>query len=199
MVASSRLAGMRSPGRKSPAWTRARNWSRSWMYSGTWLCGWRWSGSIVSHPRPILPDIGLFQEPICLLASALGPAYNQAVDAAADVAQVGFVAAVEFANGAAGVPDFAKGLADGFPVHIAITEVHPFVAIFFALEVFQVHLDDALPQRASPVLRISVKHHIADVEPRLDPRTLKLLDVCSHLQRTQQKFVPDFFDGNHNF
>src|SRR5712671_4694276 len=36
------------------------------MYSGTWLCGWRWSGSIVSHLRPILPDIGLAQEPICL-------------------------------------------------------------------------------------------------------------------------------------
>src|SRR5713226_5790308 len=70
MVASSRLAGMRSPGRKSPACTRARNWSRSWMYSGTWLCGWRWSGSIVSHLRPILPDIGLPQEPICLPAGA---------------------------------------------------------------------------------------------------------------------------------
>src|SRR6267142_4698808 len=36
------------------------------MYSGTCLCGWRWSGSIVSHLRPILPDIGLLQEPICL-------------------------------------------------------------------------------------------------------------------------------------
>src|SRR5580704_1715087 len=69
MVASSRLAGMRSPGRKSPACTRARNWSRSWMYSGTWLCGWRWSGSIVSHLQPILPEIGLMQEPICLQAA----------------------------------------------------------------------------------------------------------------------------------
>src|SRR5713101_6816222 len=41
------------------------------MYSGTWLCGWRCSGSIVSPPRPILPDIGLLQEPICLPASVM--------------------------------------------------------------------------------------------------------------------------------
>src|SRR5258708_19567910 len=40
------------------------------MYSGTWLCGWRWSGSIVSPLRQILPDIGLPQEPICLPAGA---------------------------------------------------------------------------------------------------------------------------------
>src|ERR1700730_5001155 len=48
MMASSRLAGMRSPGRKSPACTSARSWSRSWTYRGTWLCGWRWTGSIGS-------------------------------------------------------------------------------------------------------------------------------------------------------
>src|SRR5271170_861254 len=67
MVASSRLAGIRSPGRKSPACTSERSWSRSWMYSGTWLSGWRCSGNIVSHPKPILHEIGLLQEPICLL------------------------------------------------------------------------------------------------------------------------------------
>src|SRR5580692_165405 len=66
MVASSRLAGMRSPGRKSPACTSERSWSRSWTYSGTWLSGWRCSGNIVSHLEPILHDIGLPQEPICL-------------------------------------------------------------------------------------------------------------------------------------
>src|ERR1700743_3030077 len=66
MVASSRLAGMRSPGRRSPAWTRARSWSRSWTYRGTWDSGWRCTGSIVSHPEPILHEIGLGQEPNCL-------------------------------------------------------------------------------------------------------------------------------------
>src|SRR6266699_5802787 len=44
------------------------------MYSGTWLCGWRWSGSIVSHLRPILPGIGLMQEPICLRPAILSGA-----------------------------------------------------------------------------------------------------------------------------
>src|SRR6266513_1681762 len=44
------------------------------MYSGTWLCGWRWSGSIVSHLQPILPDIGLMQEPICLRPAILSGA-----------------------------------------------------------------------------------------------------------------------------
>src|SRR5580692_8979239 len=66
MVASSRLAGIRSTGRRSPAWTRARSWSRSWTYRGTWDSGWRCTGSIVSHPEPILHEIGLEQEPNCL-------------------------------------------------------------------------------------------------------------------------------------
>src|SRR6266478_2600831 len=48
ITASSRLAGIRSPGRKSPACTSARNWSRSWTYRGTWLSGWRCTGSIGS-------------------------------------------------------------------------------------------------------------------------------------------------------
>ena len=56
------------PGRKSPAWTRARSWSRSWTYRGTWDSGWRCTGSIVSHPEPILHEIGLVQEPKCLFA-----------------------------------------------------------------------------------------------------------------------------------
>src|SRR5581483_895656 len=70
MRASSRLAGMRSPGRKSPEWTRARSWSRNWTYSGTWLSGWRWRGNIVSGLPPILTGIGLLQEPNCLFATA---------------------------------------------------------------------------------------------------------------------------------
>src|SRR5256884_4644025 len=32
-------------------------------------------------------------------------------------------------------------------------------------------LDDALPKGANPVLRITVKQHISNVEPSLDPRT----------------------------
>ena len=60
------------------------------------------------------------------------------------------------------------------------------------------HFDDALPQRANPVLRIAVQQHIPNVEPCLNPRTLKFLDVRGHLQRAEQELVPDFFNGDHN-
>src|SRR6266581_9256862 len=87
----------------------------------------------------------------------LRPAEHQAIHAAAHVPKVGFVAALELGNGAPRVANFAKGRAHGLPVHVAIPKVHPLVSILFALEVFQVNLDDALPQRANPVLRIAVK------------------------------------------
>src|SRR3989441_2196255 len=129
----------------------------------------------------------------------LRPAQHQPVHASAHVSEVGLVAPFEFGNGAPRVADFTKSLTHGLPIHVAVTEVHPLVSILLALEVLQVHFDDALPQRANPVLRIAVEHHIPDVEPRLDPWTLEFLDVRGHLQRTQQKLVPNLFDGNHNF
>src|SRR6266704_1743321 len=99
---------------------------------------------------------------------------HQAVDAAAHVAEVSLVAALELGNSAPRIANFTKGVADSLPVHVAIPEVHPLVSVLFALEVFQVDLDDALPQRANPVLRIAVQQHIPHVEPRLNPRTLEV-------------------------
>src|SRR5216683_2132915 len=55
------------------------------------------------------------------------------------------------------------------------------------------------PQGANPVLRIAIKHHVPDVEPGLNPRALEFSNVLGHLHGAQQKFVPDFFDGDHNF
>src|SRR5260370_21040456 len=55
----------------------------------------------------------------------LGFPQDQAVDAAAHVVQVSFVAACELADRAARVANFAKGFANGPPVDVAITEIHP--------------------------------------------------------------------------
>src|SRR5712664_3924476 len=71
----------------------------------------------------------------------LGLPQDQAVEAAAHVAEVGLVAAIELADCAARVANFAKG----FPVHVTVTEIDPLVSIFLALEVLQVDLDNALP------------------------------------------------------
>src|SRR5437879_1077383 len=111
-------------------------------------------------------------------------AYDQPVHAPAYVTEVGLVAPIEFGNGAPRVANVTKGFAHRRPVHVAITEVHPLVSIILALEVFQVDLDDALPQGANPILRIAVKQHIPNVEPRLNPRALELTDVRGHLQGT---------------
>src|SRR6267143_1665204 len=117
-------------------------------------------------------------------AAASGTAYDQPVYAPAYVTEVGLVAPIEFGNGASRVADFTKGFAHRRPVHVAVAQVHPVIAIFFALKVFQVDLRNALPQGANPILRIAVKHHIPNVEPRLDPWTLEFPNVGSHLQRT---------------
>ncbi len=59
--------------------------------------------------------------------------------------------------------------------------------------------DDAISQRVNPILRIPVKQHIAYIEPGFDPRTLKFTYVFRHLQRAQQEFIPNFFDGDNDF
>src|SRR5260370_14971061 len=67
----------------------------------------------------------------------LGFPQDQAVDAAAHVAQVGFVAASELADRVAPVANFANDLAYIFPVHITVAYVHPHVAACFAPKIFQ--------------------------------------------------------------
>src|SRR6266403_2738337 len=102
-------------------------------------------------------------------------ACDQPVHAPAYVTEVGLVATRELDRRAPRVCDVTECPPHGLPVHVAVTEVHPLVSILLALEVFQVHFDDALPQGANPVLRIAVKHHVPNIEPRLDPRTPEFL------------------------
>src|SRR5204863_462747 len=87
-----------------------------------------------------------------------------------------------------------EGLAHRGPVHVAIAEVHPGVAVLRALEIFEVDLDDGFAQGANPVLGIAVQHDIADIEPGPDPRAVKFADVLGHFERTEQEPVPDFLD-----
>src|SRR5712664_2583541 len=89
-----------------------------------------------------------------------GAPQHEPVHAPAHVSKVSLVAPLELDSGAPRIPDFAKGLTHGSPVHIAVTEVHPSVSVFLALEVFQVDLDDALAEGANPILRIAIKHYV---------------------------------------
>src|SRR2546425_351106 len=115
---------------------------------------------------------------------SLGAAEEQPVHAAAHVTEVSFVTGWKLGDGAAGVADFRESFAHGRPVHVTVTKIDPGVSIFLALEVFEVNLDDALAEGANPVLRKSVKHHVADVEPSLNPRALELADVAGHFERS---------------
>ena len=58
-------------------------------------------------------------------------------------------------------------------------------------------LDDTFAESANPVLWIAVEQDVADVEPGLDPRAFKFLDVSIHFDGAEKEFVPDFFDGDH--
>src|SRR5215472_13654170 len=129
-----------------------------------------------------------------LLSSGAGE--EQAVNAVADVAEIGLIAGLELDDGAAGETDFTEGLVHGSPVHVTFAEVHPGVAVFLALEIFEVDLDDALAERANPILRKAVKHHVAHVKPGFDPWAAELLDVRDHFEWTEEEFVPDFLDGD---
>src|SRR5207237_10114379 len=131
--------------------------------------------------------------------TASGAPEQEAVDAAADVAEIRFVAGLEFDSGAACVTDFRERLAHRGPVHVAITKIHPGVAAFLALEIFEMRLDDALAELANPVLRVAVKHDVAHVKPCLDPRALEFINVLGHFERTEKELVSDFFDGNNDF
>src|SRR6266446_2371035 len=128
-----------------------------------------------------------------------GAAEEEVVDAVAHIPQVGFAAAFELRDGTARVADIDESLSHRGPVHIAIAEVDPGIAIFLALEVFEVNVGDALAERSNPILRIAVKDHVADVEPSLDPRAFEIADVLEHFEGTKQELVPHFFDGDHNF
>ena len=80
------------------------------------------------------------------------------------------------------------------PSPMLVQAKRPFVPI--EVEVLEVHLGDAGPERADPVLRVAVEHDVADVEVRLQPWRVELVDVAGELQRAQEELVPDLLDGD---
>src|SRR5439155_10979546 len=81
---------------------------------------------------------------------------HEPVHPLAHVAEVSLVAAFELGCGGARVADFSQGFADFGPVDVSVAEVHPLVAVFEALEILQVQLDDPPAERANPVLGIAI-------------------------------------------
>src|SRR5262245_15249215 len=110
----------------------------------------------------------------------LGATQKQAVDALADIAEVGFIPGLKFGDGAAVVADVNECLAHRGPVNIAFTEIDPGVAIFAALEVFEMDFEDGGAEGVNPVLRIAVENDIADVEPGADERMPEFVNVGAH-------------------
>src|SRR5690242_20647120 len=106
---------------------------------------------------------------------------------------------MELGDNAAGIADIGERGANGGPIDVAIAEIHPGVAVVAALEILEMDLDGALAESANPILRIAIEHHVADVEPGLNPRRVKFIDIGNHFERAEQKFIPDFFDGDDDF
>src|SRR5438876_11449691 len=108
---------------------------------------------------------------------------QESIEAGHDVLQVGGVTAPgrggELRRHPAVVADVGEGLADLDPVDVAFAEVLPreLSARPVELEVLQVDLRDARPERAHPVLRVPVEDDVADVEVGLDPGRAHLVHV----------------------
>src|SRR5258706_10335926 len=96
---------------------------------------------------------------------------QEPIEAGDDVLQVGGVTAADLRRHPAVVADVGEGLADVDPVDVAFAEVLPreLSARPVELEVLQMDLRDAGPERAHPVLRVAVEDDVPDVEVGLNP------------------------------
>jgi hypothetical protein len=61
--------------------------------------------------------------------------------------------------------------------------------------VLQMHTMDLLAQDIDPMFRIARRKSIAYVEVRSDPFAVELSDELPHLERAEQKLVPDIFNA----
>src|SRR5262249_23626464 len=111
------------------------------------------------------------------------------VHAGGDVLEVGGVGAprggAQLRRHPAAVAGLGEGLAHLDPVDVALAEVDPVEPAVRAveLEVLQVDLRDARPERADPVLRITIEDHVDHVAIGIEPRGLSLVDVLRELRR----------------
>src|SRR6266513_3068112 len=119
------------------------------------------------------------------------------IEPAAHFLEVRGISVVKLHRGRSGIANLGERLVYLRPVDFALAQRHPLGHLaFLELEVLDVELDDALAQRANPVLRISGDHHVADIEIGADPRALEIVDIPGHFERAEQKLVPDLFNAD---
>src|SRR4029453_14683578 len=115
-----------------------------------------------------------------------------------DVQKIGPIAALDFSRRPPGKPDLRQRTMHSLPVDIAFADILPVESSPRAihLEVLEVQTDDAGAERANPVLRIAIQHHVADVEIRPQVLRLEIIDVADELERAEKELVPDLLDRN---
>ena len=121
---------------------------------------------------------------------------EQSIDAAGEVRQVRRVTGRHFRGDVSAVADLHKRPAHRLPVDVPFAQVLPCepAARPVQLEILQVHLHDPLAKRPDPILRVSVKDHVADVEVGAHPWGFEFIDVARELERAEEKLVPHLLD-----
>ena len=67
-----------------------------------------------------------------------------------------------------------------------------------AAEILEMHPTNARTENGNPMLGITRRENIADIEIAADPFAAERIDKGPHFQRTEEEFVPDIFDRQMN-
>src|SRR5438105_3182450 len=73
---------------------------------------------------------------------------------------------------------------------------HSSTLLLLAAVFLDMQLLDSFSERANPLFGPAVRDDIADIEMPADVRGIKLVHVTNRFERTQQKMVPNIFDGD---
>src|SRR5205823_6655594 len=116
------------------------------------------------------------------------------VDAGADVAEVGFVAAMELGGHKAVEAHLGEGAADLGPVDAAFAQIDEAALVAAeetgpALVVLQVDLADPLSERADPVFGPGERDDVAHVEVGVHPGAAEAVHEGDELERAQEEVV----------
>src|SRR5207247_7347092 len=116
-------------------------------------------------------------------------ACQKSVETVDDVLEVGSITTLNFGRHEPFIADLAQRLANFRPVNVPFADVLPVKPAFAPvhLEIFYMHLDDAVAERSHPVLRVAVKHDIPDITVRFHPRQFELIQVTRNFNRAQQE------------
>src|SRR5262249_9820134 len=126
---------------------------------------------------------------------------EEAIDALRDVREIRRVSGGHLCRDVPAVMDVVERAPDFGPVDGSLADPLPreFAVRPGEVEVLQVHLEDAVGERADPVLRERIEDDVPHVEVRLDPGGVELVDVTRELQRAEEELVPDLLDRDRDF